>query len=338
MQAYLIHSGRNREALERLERKPPRPSAREVLIGMHAVSLNYRDVLIARGHYPISTEKPPIAVADGAGEVIALGSEVTRFRVGDRVAAIYFANWTDGDPTPEKLANVPGATIDGVLAEEVVMHEDSLVAVPAHLDLAEAATLPCAGVAAWNAVVVEGGLKPGGSVLLLGTGGVSTWALLLAKAAGMRTIITSSSDEKLARARALGADATINYEAVPEWQDEVMRLTRGRGVDLVVEIGGRGTLQRSIAAARTGGTIALIGGVSGVSAEIELVPLLVGSKRLVGITVGSRAMFEDFNRFVEAARLRPAIDRVFDFDRAREAYEHLEAGRHFGKVVIRVRP
>jgi NADPH:quinone reductase-like Zn-dependent oxidoreductase len=336
MQAYRIFSGRGPNALERFERKASVPAAHEVQIRVRAVSLNYRDLMIARGDYPISSEKPPIAIADGAGEVIAVGAQVTRFRVGDRVAATYFPDWLDGAPTPGNTARVPGASIDGMLAEEAVMHEDSLVAVPEHLEFTEAATLTCAGVTAWNALFVEGRVKPGNSVLLLGTGGVSIWALQLAKAAGLRTFITSSSDEKLKRARSLGADETINYGTVPEWHQEVLRLTSGRGVDLAVEVGGHGTLNRSIAATRTAGTIAVIGGVGGFAAELDIAPLLIGAKRLIGILVGSRSMFEDLSRFVTATRIRPAIDRVFEFGQAREALSFLSSAGHFGKVVINV--
>jgi NADPH:quinone reductase-like Zn-dependent oxidoreductase len=336
MQAYRVHAGKNQDALERFDRAKPIPAEREVRIRVRAVSLNYRDLMIARGSYPVSIDNPPVAIADGAGEVIAVGAQVTRFRIGDRVARIYFSNWIDGEPTAEKISAVPGADMDGMLAEEVVVHENFLVAVPDHLDFNEAATLSCAGVTAWNALFVEGRVKPGNSVLLLGTGGVSIWALQLAKAAGLRTLITSSSDEKLARAKTLGADETINYRTVPEWQNEVLRQTGGRGVDLVVEVGGNGTLNRSAAAARAGGTIVLVGGVNGFATQLEIVPLLTGAKRLVGIAVGSRAMFEDLNRFVAEAQIRPVIDRVFSFDQAREACAYLEAAGHFGKIVITV--
>jgi NADPH:quinone reductase-like Zn-dependent oxidoreductase len=336
MQAYRIVSGKDQDVLELVERKVATPGAREVRIRVHAVSLNYRDLMIARGDYPISTDDPPIAIADGAGEVVAVGAQVTRFRVGDRVTGTYFPDWIHGEPTPHTTARVPGASIDGMLAEEVVMPEEFLVAIPPNLDFIEAATLPCAGVTAWNALFVEGRVKPGNTVLLLGTGGVSIWALQLAKAAGLRAIISSSSEEKLERARSLGADHTINYRTAPEWQNEVLQLTGGRGVDVVVEVGGHGTLNRSIAATRMGGTIAVVGGVSGFAAELAIVPLLVGAKRLVGIFVGSRTMFEELNRFVAAARIRPVIDRVFPFSRAREAYAHLKAAGHFGKIVIKV--
>jgi NADPH:quinone reductase-like Zn-dependent oxidoreductase len=292
--------------------------------------------MIARGNYPVSSENPPIAIADGAGEVVAVGTRVTRFRVGDRVVRPYFDHWHDGDPTPEKLAMIPGASVDGMLAEEVTVPEQALVTAPPVLDFVEAATLGCAGVTAWHSLFVEGRVKPGHTVLLLGTGGVSIWALQLAKAAGLRVIITSSSDEKLERARALGGDETINYRSVPEWQDEVVRLTGGLGADLVVEVGGNGTLGRSVAATRVGGTVILVGGVSGFAAHMDIVPLLVGNKRLIGLSVGSRRMFEDLNRFIVAMRIRPVIDRVFPFEQAREALAHLETGSHFGKVVIKV--
>ena len=237
---------------------------------------------------------------------------------------------------PESVHRVPGATIDGMLAEEIVVPEDVLISVPSWLEFTEAATLPCAGVTAWNALFVGGAVKPGNTVLLLGTGGVSIWALQLAKAAGLRTIVTSSRNEKLERARSLGADHTINYRRDPEWQEEVRRITGGRGVDVVVEVGGDGTLGRSVASIRPGGTVALVGGVGGWATEIEIQLVLMRAARLMGIFVGSRAMFEDLNRFVTAAKIRPTIDRVFSFDRAREAYAYLESANHFGKVVIKV--
>lgn len=336
MQAYRVLAGRGQESLQRVDYQPPALAEHEVRVRVHAVALNYRDLMIAHGMYPISTERPPIAIADGAGEVVAIGPGVTRFRTGDRVARIYFSDWIDGAPTHQNTAAVPGASVDGMLAEEAVVHEDHLVAVPAHLDYNEAAALSCAGVTAWNALFVEGRVQPGDTVLLLGTGGVSIWALQLAKAAGLRAIVTSSSDAKLARARELGADETINYRTTVEWQAEVVRLTRGRGVDLTVEIGGRDTLNRSVAATRMGGTVVLVGGVAGFTAQLDIVPLLVGHKRLIGIGVGSRSMFEALNRFVALAKIRPAVDRVFPFEQAGEACAYLEKAGHFGKVVIKV--
>ncbi len=336
MKAYQIKAGQQIAGLKQVQRSISAPAAHDVHVRIHAVSLNYRDLMIADGKYLSTGDGPVIPCSDGAGEVIAVGAQVTRFRVGDRVAASFFPDWANGAPTPQNTANALGAVVDGMLAEEVLVHEEALVAIPAHLSYVEAATLPCAGVTAWNSLFVEGGLRAGDSVLLLGTGGVSIWALQLAKAAGLRTLITSSSDEKLDRARGLGASATINYMTTPEWQDEVMQLTAGRGVDLVLEVGGQGTLTHSIASAKMGGTVAIIGGVSGFGGEFNPFALISGAKRLSGIFVGSRSMFEDLNRFLSVTEIHPVVDRVFPFQQARDAYTHLERAGHFGKVVIEV--
>jgi NADPH:quinone reductase-like Zn-dependent oxidoreductase len=337
MQAYRLLPGAGIAGLERFDAPNPTPGAYDVLVRIHAVSLNYRDLMFARGNYINIPNHPLIPVGDGAGEVIAVGERVSRFRPGDRVVNTYFPGWIDGIPTPEKTAVSFGTHTEGVLAESFLTHESALVTIPANLDYNEAATLACAGTTAWNTLFSDRDLKPGASVLLLGTGGVSIWALQLAKAAGLRTIITSSSEAKLERTRALGADATINYRAIPEWQDEVRRLTEGRGVDLVVEVGGEGTLARSLAAVRMGGTVSVIGGVTGFgTTAIEPLALIAGIQRLSGILVGSRTMLEDLNRLVDTADIHPIIDRVFAFEQAPEAYTHLAAGRHFGKVVIRV--
>lgn len=268
--------------------------------------------------------------------MIETGAGVTRLRAGDRVVTSYFPDWVEGAVTPEKTVFSLGANTDGVLAEEIVLHESALAHAPAGLGFVEAATLTCAGVTAWNAMFVEGKLKAGDTVLLLGTGGVSIWGLQLAKAADVQAIITSSSDDKLERARALGATATINYRKTPEWQEEVLKLTQGRGADLVLEVGGKGTLQRSIAATRTGGTVAIIGGVDGgFASEVQLLDLIAGARQLTGIFVGSRAMLEQLARCVETAGIKPVVDRVFSFDQAREAHSYLQqGGQHFGKVVI----
>lgn len=336
MRGYRLTTGGGINSLGIFEQPPQQLQANEVRVRIRAVSLNFRDLMVARGDYLVSTAKPLIPTSDGAGEVMAVGADVKRFKTGDRVITTFFPRWIDGRPTPEKTAVAPGGNHDGVLASEVVAHEQSLVAIPAHLDFNEAATLTCAGVTAWNTLFVEGRLKAGDSALLLGTGGVSIWALQLARAAGLHTIITSSSDEKLERARALGAHATINYRTTPEWQQEVLRLTDGYGVDLVVEVGGTGTLKRSLASTKMGGTVAIVGGVSGFGGELEPFSLIGGARRLSGIYVGSRQMLEDLNRLVEVAGIHPVVDRVFAFEAAREAYEYLEAGRHFGKVVIQV--
>ena len=338
MHAYQIVPGSDISSLARVDVTPPELGAHELRIRVHAVALNYRDLMVARGEYLVASRKPVIPCSDAAGEVLEVGAAVTRFRVGDRVAGAFCPAWHDGEPNAVNTADAPGAASDGVLAETIVRHEDGVVAMPPQLDFVEASTLPCTGVTAWNALFEGDSLQPGSTVLLLGTGGVSIAALQLAKAAGLRAIVTSSSDAKLQRAQALGADATINYARVPEWQDEVTRLTSGRGVDLVVEVGGQGTLARSIASARMGGRIAMVGGVSGFGAsDIQPLQMIGGVKRIGGLFVGSRAMFERLNRFVDSSELRPVIDRVFAFDEAPQAFAYLQSARHFGKVVINLR-
>ena len=337
MQIYVISPGAGIAGLQRQSRPQEPLGSKDVRVGMRAVALNYRDLLVARAEYMTPGGEPLIPCSDGAGEVLAVGTEVARFRVGDRVAGSFYPLWIDGEPTSDKVARGLGGGRDGVLAEEVVLHEDAWFHIPAHFNFAEAATIPCAGVTAWNALFVAGAVQRGASVLILGTGGVSTWALQLAKAAGLTAIVTSSDDRKLERARALGADATINYRTKPEWHEEVFGLTQGRGVDLILEVGGRQTLKRSIAAARFGGAIAMIGGVGGgFGGELEPFALIARAQRLLGILVGSRAMAEDLSRFAATMGFHPVVDRVFDFAQAREAYAYLETAQHFGKVVIEI--
>jgi NADPH:quinone reductase-like Zn-dependent oxidoreductase len=334
--AYSIRRGAGIEGLTRVTRVLPSPRPNDVRVRMRAVALNYRDLMIARGASGVP-DLDVVAASDGAGEVVEIGSEVTRFRVGDRVIGSFFPDWHDGLPEGAAATRALGGTIDGVLAEEVVMNENAWVAMPSHLDFAEAATIPCAAATAWNALFVAAPLKPGDSVLLLGTGGVSIWALQLAKAAGLRVLITSSDDAKLERAVALGADATINYRRTPDWENEVLRLTGGRGADRVLDIGGPDTLPRSIAAARVGATIAVIGRLTGIGGvKIDPAALFGGMKHLAGVMVGSRAMTDDVSRFAELAGIRPVIDKLFDFEHVREAYAYLDSSQHFGKVVIRL--
>lgn len=334
MKGYQIVSGSGIAGLNVAALAQRDLSANEVRVRIRAVSLNYRDLIIAKGN--ASSAPPVIPTSDGAGEVIEVGAAVKRFKVGDRVLTTFFSHWIDGALTPQKTALSLGGNTDGALAQEIVANEQALVAVPTNLDFNEAATLTCAGVTAWNAMFVNAALRPGDSVLLQGTGGVSIWALQLARAAGVRAIITSSSDEKLERAKVLGAYAVINYRSKPEWQQEVLRLTRDEGVNLVVEVGGVDTLKRSIAATKIGGTVAIVGGVSGFGGEIDASAVIGGARRLSGIYVGSRLMLEDLARLVDTARIQPVVDRIFPFEAARDAYAHLEAGRHFGKVVISV--
>ncbi|ORC49423.1 NAD(P)-dependent alcohol dehydrogenase [Burkholderia sp. A27] len=339
MNAWKLKPGGGIAGLQRGDAAARTPGPSEVVVKVHAASLNYRDLMFARGDYLGLRDAPLIPLCDGAGEVVEVGREVTRFKPGDRVINTYFPHWIDGGPAPWKVAESPGAHIDGVLAERFVAGETSLAPIPAHLGYEEAATLSCVGVTAWNALFADGDAKPGATVVLLGTGGMSICALQLAHAAGLRTIITSSSDEKLERARKLGANETINYRRTPEWQDEVSRLTDGVGADIVVEVGGRDTLPRSVAATKMGGLVSIIGGVSGFAGpELGLLAVIGGIKRLHGIMVGSRSMLDDVVKLVDAHRIRPVVDRVFGFEDAPAAYRHLESGQHFGKVVIRVAP
>lgn len=336
MLAYQILPGQNIDGLQSVELPQRALGAGEVRVKVHAVSLNFRDLAVAAGNYVADVDDPIIPCSDGAGEVIEAGPGVKRFKPGDRVAATFFPCWTDGPSSPARIRHALGGDVDGMLAEEVCMDESALVAIPDGVDFVDAATLPCAGVTAWNAMFVSHGVKPGDTVLLLGTGGVSILGLQLAKAAGLCIVITSSSDEKLRRARELGAHHTINYRSTPEWHEEVLRATGGAGADLVLEVGGKGTVNRSVAAAAMNGTVAVIGGVSGFGGEVNPAALLAGAKRLAGIYVGSRTMLEDLLRFVQVAGIKPVVDRVFTFDQAREAYRYMASSSHFGKVVVAV--
>lgn len=312
------------------------PGYGQVLVAIKAVSLNYRDLLIVTGRYSPNLPKPLVIASDGAGEVLAAGDGVRKFKVGDRVAGSFFQNWQSGEIDGEAAASALGGSIDGVLATACVFAERGLVHIPAHLSYEEAATLPCAAVTVWNALVHTAHVKSGDTVLLLGTGGVSIFGLQFAAIHGARTIITSSSDEKLARAKALGASETINYAIAPEWHKDVLRLTGGRGVDIVLEVGGTGTLPKSLRAVRPGGHVSLIGVLAGIAEPLNIGPILHNSIRLQGIYVGSAEMFEAMNRAITANKLKPVIDRTFPFEQAREALRYMESARHFGKIVIRV--
>ncbi len=336
MKAYEIQSNAGIDALALVDRPEPQPAAGQVLIKVKATSLNYRDLLVAEGAYGAGQKYPLIPMSDGAGEVVAVGGGVTRVKVGDRVAGIFFQDWIYGSLTKETMKSDLGGGIDGMLAEYVVLNQDGLVKLPAHLSYAEGATLPCAAVTAWHALITKGNLSAGDSVLLLGTGGVSMFALQFAKINGAMVIITSSSDEKLARARELGADQTINYKTTPDWEKQVYQLTNRIGVDHVVEVGGAGTLPKSLQAARIGGRISLIGVLSGRGNEIDPMPILFKSLAVQGIYVGSREMFEAMNQAIAQHQLQPIIDRIFAFMEAKEAYSYLKSAAHFGKIVIQM--
>ncbi|WP_050463964.1 zinc-dependent alcohol dehydrogenase family protein [Herbaspirillum autotrophicum] len=337
MKACLLQSGAGIAGLHMAELLVRNPEPHEIRVQMKSAALNSRDLSFARGQFPNPAAHPIVPLADGYGVVIAAGQEVSRFKTGDCVITSYYPFWTDGAITAEKTAGSFGAQFNGTLAEEIVADANHFVMAPRGLTSAAAATLSCAGLTAWNALFVAGNAPPGARVLLLGTGGVSTWALQLAKAAGMYAIVTSSQDEKLERSRALGADATINYRNHPDWQNEVLRITDGAGVDLVVEVGGEGTLARSLKSAAIGGTVVVVGRVTGGGAvAIEPGMLIGGAKRLTGITAGSRQMLEDLVRFVDINRINPVIDKVFSIDQARAAYEYMATSKHFGKIVIQI--
>ena len=316
------------------DRPEPTPGPGQVVVAVRAVSLNYRDLLMVKGQYNPRMALPRVPCSDAAGEVVAVGPGVTRVAVGDRVCGTFFQTWVGGRLTEAAVRSALGGDIDGVLAERALLSENGVVKYPGHLSAEEAATLPCAALTAWNALA-EGGLRAGESVLLQGTGGVSVFALQIARQFGARVLITSGSDEKLARAVQMGAAAGVNYRTTPDWDKWARSQTGGLGVDHIVEVGGAGTLERSFRAARTGGHIALIGVLAGVGA-VNPMPVLMRSLTVRGIFVGSREMFEDMNRAFELNQTRPVIDRAFGFDEFPAALRHLESGAHFGKVVVRV--
>ncbi|MBY0461317.1 MAG: NAD(P)-dependent alcohol dehydrogenase, partial [Gemmataceae bacterium] len=301
---------------------------------VRAASLNFRDLLLVKGQYNPKLALPRVVGSDGAGEVVAVGAGVTRFRVGDRVANTFMPLWDDGPITDAAAKATYGSDLDGVFAEVVAVGERAAVHIPDHLTFEEAATLPCAAVTAWNALTAAG-VGPGTTVLLQGTGGVSLFALQLATALGAKALITSGSDEKLARALDLGAAAGVNYRTNPDWDRWAREQTGKAGVGVVVEVGGAGTLERSLRAAKTGGHVALIGVLSGAGAVNPML-VLMKAIRLQGVFVGSRAMFEDMNRLLAEKGIKPVLDRVFPLAEAIEAFRHLESGAHFGKVVLRV--
>lgn len=333
MQVYEIQKQGDTSTLLVAQRPEPTPGPYQIVVQVHAVSLNYRDLGILGNP---AQPTPRVPLSDGAGEVIAVGDGVTRVGVGDRVAGIFFQNWLSGSVFAEVHDAVLGGSIDGMLAEQVLLSEEGVVRIPDYLSYEEAATLPCAAVTAWNYLVEQVSLRAGDTVLLLGTGGVSIFALQFAKQHGARVIITSSSDEKLERAKSLGADETINYKTTPDWDRAVSNLTDKRGVDHVVEVGGAGTLERSLRSVRHGGTVGMIGVLTGFETAVNPVFILQKSIRLQGVYVGSRTMFENMNRALTQGRLNPVIDRVFSFTEVPAAYEHLRSGAHFGKVVVRI--
>ncbi|WNG16284.1 NAD(P)-dependent alcohol dehydrogenase [Cystobacter fuscus] len=336
MNAYEIRGGFGLDNLVRCERPDPQPGPFQVRVRVKATSLNYRDLMMVRGQYNPKQKLPLVPNSDGAGVVDAVGPGVTRVKVGDRVMGLFAQNWLAGEPTRASHAQTLGGPVDGALSDTLLLHEDGAVPTPAYLSDEEAATLPCAAVTAWSALVTQGALKAGDTVLLQGTGGVSLFALQIARMMGARVLLTSSRDDKLERARALGAHEGINYVNTPDWDKAARNLTGGVGVDHVVEVGGAGTLERSLRAVRTGGTVSVIGVLSGGAGAVPVTPILMNNLRVQGIFVGHRQSFEALSRAFTLHGIRPVVDRVFPFAEALAAFEYLQSGAHFGKVVIRV--
>jgi NADPH:quinone reductase-like Zn-dependent oxidoreductase len=325
------------ENLSLVERAEPTAGETEVLVKFHAASLNYRDLMMVEGQYNPRLKTPLVPFSDGAGEVVAIGGKVTKWKTGDRVCPIFMQGWIDGEVSLEKARTALGGDRDGVLREFGAFDESALVRIPDHFSYEEAATLPCAALTAYHALYESGRLKSDDSVLILGTGGVSVFALQLANVYGCRTIVTSSANEKLARAKDLGACDLINYKEREDWDKAVLELTDKRGVDHVVEVGGGETFPKSLNAIRMGGHIAVIGALSGARGDISPVPILMKSIRLHGVFVGSRQMFEQMNQLLcQHSHLKPIIDKTFEFGEAREALGHMKSASHFGKIVVRI--
>lgn len=336
MKAWVINEfGIDNLALE--DREMPEAGPGEVLVRFRAASLNFRDFMVVTGTYNPRMKVPAVPLSDGAGEVVATGDGVSKWKIGDRVMPIFAQQWFEGETSEEKRRTSLGAGSqwDGVLREFGTFSEESVVRIPEHLSYEEASTLPCAGVTAWNAMAVSGNVKPGETVLTLGTGGVSIFAIQLAKLFGAKVIATSGSDSKIEKLRELGADETINYRSREDWDAAVLELTDKRGVDHVVEVGGGDTLGRSITSVRLGGHVAMIGALSG-PAGFNPISIFMKAIRLQGIFVGSRKMLEDLCRAVEVNGLKPVVDRVFNFQDAREALHYMESGSHFGKIVVKI--
>lgn len=325
------------DAIKVVDKPDPTPGPGQVLVRMKAVSLNYRDLLMVQGMYgrgAATTADVITPFSDGCGVIEAVGAGVTKFKAGDRVATLFFQNWNSGPPNLEKLMSALGFPIPGAGAELQVFGQDGVSKVPEFLTDQQVATLPCAGLTAWRGLFEDARLEPGDTVVLQGTGGVSIFGLQFAKAAGYRTVITSSSDEKLARAKALGADHLVNYKTTPAWSGPVRQATGGRGADFIMEVGGGGTIQESMKAIRIGGHIAIIGVVAGAGDPFNPAALIGNSAKLQGLSVGSRDMFEAMCRAIDLHRIGPVVDKVFPWTDAKAAFSAMAGGEHFGKIVL----
>jgi NADPH:quinone reductase-like Zn-dependent oxidoreductase len=332
MRVWEMQSGDGVDGLVLADREEREPGPGEVAVAMAANSINYRNLSTIENAGARGIRFPLAPNSDGAGEVTAVGPGVRSVRPGDRVASCFFADWTAGPISEAAMATALGGALDGVLGEQVILKETGIIPVPAHLNYAEASTLPCAGLTAWNCLLEQGEMQAGSTVLLLGTGGVSIFGLQFAAMTGARAIVTSSSDEKLLRAKELGAWETINYRKNPDWEQAVLDLTGGLGVDVTLEVGGGGTLTKSVTATKVGGTVSLVGVLAGGAIDPTLV--MRRSIRLQGVYVGSRRMFSDMNAAISANGMHPVIDQSFAFDDAPAAYHAMRAAGHFGKLVI----
>ncbi len=322
------------EDIKATEKTIKRPHGTQVLVRVKAASLNYRDILVAKGYYNKGLPLPLVPLSDGAGEVIEIGGSVTRVKVGDRVSPNFMTDWISGEVDNQIAKTALGGFVDGMLQEYRLLDQDCLTHIPDHLSYEEAATLPCAAVTAWHGLVFNGKVKAGDTVLVMGTGGVSIFALQFARMAGATVIATSSSEQKLARLKEMGATHTINYKENQKWDEAVLEYTGGRGVDHVVEIGGAGTLDRSLNAVRMGGHVSLIGVLA--AGQVNTIPILMKGIRLHGVFVGSRSMYDDMNRAITAHKLKPVIDKVFKADEIVAALQYMESGKHFGKIVLSI--
>ena len=336
MKVFQIQDDWSIDHLKIVEREQPEPGPGEVLLQVKAASINYRDLVVPlRGYGSFTGTLPLVPISDGVGEVVEIGAGVNRVATGDRACPMFMQKWIAGEPDLARITSTLGGPIDGVMQEYIVVNEEGLAKIPEYLTDEEAATLPCAALTAWSALVTEGDVKAGDTLLVQGTGGVSLFALQFAKLLGAKVIVISSSDDKLKRVAALGADEGINYTNVPEWGKAVKKLTRGEGVDHIVEVGGEKTLPQSLRVIRPGGTISMIGVLSGVNMGVSLGLIVTRKVRLQGITVGHRDSFEAMTRAIGQHQVKPVIDRVFAFEELKEAMEYLRQGKHFGKICIR---
>lgn len=334
MKAFQVQTDEGIDAIKKVDIATPELADDEILVEMKACSLNYRDTLIPVGGYHRNETRPVIPLSDGAGIVVETGKSVKQIKQGDRVTGNFFQDWIDGPVDEKGLCSALGGGIDGTLSEYFVLKEHGAITIPDNMSFESAASLPCAAVTAWHAIVSLGNTKPGDTVLLLGTGGVSIFGLQFSKALGAEIIITSSSDEKLSRAKNMGADHLINYRNTPDWEKAVLEITNGEGVDNVLEVGGAGTFEKSIASAKVYGIVSMIGILSGFDGPAFNLSVALNLLKIHGIYVGSVEMFKQMMSFINEHNIQPVVDVVYEFDDALKAYQHLVDAKHFGKVVI----